>query len=85
MPGTAIARRTSFLSFAHNQVLSGSVTDAEIPLFQAFSPIPVQGSTDDDCIKVGRKIDIFRCNGIKVENKSIIGFWGLSHESEIEA
>ena len=56
-PGTEIAGRTSFLSFAHDQVLSGSVTGAEIPLFQAFSPISVQGSTDDDCIKVGRRIE----------------------------
>lgn len=52
MPSTAIAGRTSFLPFCCNQEKVSRVINAGNPLFQAFSPIPVLGSTDGDCIKV---------------------------------
>lgn len=57
MPGTATAGRTSFLPFAFSSVITGVAKKIESPLFQAFSPIPVQGSTYCDCIKDGRKIE----------------------------
>lgn len=57
MPGTATAGRISFLPFCCNQAAARNAMNAEIPLFQAFSPIPVQKSTYCDCIKDGRKID----------------------------
>ena len=57
MPSTAAARRTSFLPFCCNQAAAQSTANAGSPLFQAFSPIPVWGSTGSDCIKVGVKID----------------------------
>ena len=57
MPSAAAAGRTSFLPFCCNQAAERNVMNAGIPLFQAFSPIPVQESTDSDCIKVGVKID----------------------------
>lgn len=58
MPGTATAGRISFLPFCCNQAAAQNTANAGIPLFQAFSPIPVQGSTYCDCIKDGRKIEI---------------------------
>lgn len=57
MPGTATAGRTSFLPFCCNQAAARNAMNAGKPLFQAFTPIPVRGSTDGDCIKVGVKID----------------------------
>lgn len=57
MPSTATAGRTSFLPFCCNQAAARNAMNAGIPLFQAFSPIPVQRSTYCDCIKDGRKID----------------------------
>lgn len=57
MPSAVIAGRTSFLPFAYSSATTGPATNAGIPLFQAFSPIPVQRSTYCDCIKVGVKID----------------------------
>ena len=57
MPGTATAGRISFLPFCCNQAAARNAMNAGIPLFQAFSPIPVQKSTYCDCIKDGRKID----------------------------
>ena len=57
MPSTATAGRTSFLSYCCNQAAARNAMSAGNPLFQAFSPIPVWGSTDSDCIKVGVKID----------------------------
>lgn len=56
MPGTAQQEgsRSFLLHSVHPQP---GATSSGNPLFQDFSPIPVQGSTDDDCIKVGRKID----------------------------
>ena len=59
MPGTATAGRTSFLPFAYSSATTGPATNAGIPLFQAFSHIPVQRSTYCDCIKVGVKIDMY--------------------------
>jgi hypothetical protein len=46
-----------FPSFCCNQAAARNAMSAGNPLFQAFSPIPVWGSTDSDCIKVGVKID----------------------------
>lgn len=60
MPGTATAGRISFLPFCCNQAAARNAMNAEIPLFQAFSPIPVQKSTYCDCIKDGRKIENIR-------------------------
>ena len=57
MPITATAVRTSFLPFGCNHAAVRKAMSAGIPLFQAFSPISVQGSTYCDCIKDGRKID----------------------------
>jgi hypothetical protein len=57
MPSTATAGRTFFPLFCRNQAAAKNAMNAENPLFQAFSPIPVQGSTDSDCIKVGVKIN----------------------------
>ena len=57
MPSTATAGRTSFLPFAYSSATTGPATNAGIPLFQAFSHIPVQRSTYCDCIKVGVKIE----------------------------
>ena len=57
MPVTATAVRTSFLLFGCNQAAVRKAMSAGIPLFQAFSPIPVQGPTYSDCIKDGMKID----------------------------
>jgi type I restriction enzyme M protein len=57
MPVTATAVRTSFLPFGCNHAAVRKAMSAGIPLFQAFSPISVQGSTYCDCIKDGRKID----------------------------
>ena len=57
MPSAVIAGRTSFLPFCCNQAAARNAMNAGIPLFQAFSPIPVQRSTYCDCIKVGVKID----------------------------
>ena len=57
MPSTATVGRTSFLPFCCNQAAARNAMSAGNPLFQAFSPIPVWGSTDSDCIKVGVKID----------------------------
>ena len=57
MPVTATAVRTSFLLFGCNQAAVRKAMSAGIPLFQAFSPIPVQGPTYSDCIKDGRKIE----------------------------
>ena len=57
MPSIATAGRTSFPPFCCNQVAAQTTTNAGIPLFQAFSPIPVQKSTYCDCIKDGMKID----------------------------
>jgi hypothetical protein len=57
MPSAVIAGRTSFLPFCCNQAAARDTMNAGIPLFQAFSPIPVQRSTYCDCIKVGVKID----------------------------
>lgn len=57
MPGTSTAGRTSFLPFCCNQAAARNAMNAGNPLFQAFTPIPVRGSTDGDCIKVGVKID----------------------------
>lgn len=54
MPSTATAGRTSFLPFCCNQEKVSRVVNAGNPLFQAFSAIPVLGSTDGDCIKVSR-------------------------------
>ena len=58
MPSTATVGRTSFLPFCCNQAAARNAMSAGNPLFQAFSPIPVWGSTDSDCIKVGVKIEI---------------------------
>lgn len=57
MPSTATAGRTSFLPFCCNQAAARNAMNAGIPLFQAFSPIPVQRSTYCDCIKDGQKIE----------------------------
>lgn len=57
MPSAATAGRTSFPPFCRNQAAAKNAMNAGIPLFQAFSPIPVQRSTYCDCIKVGVKID----------------------------
>lgn len=57
MQSAVIAGRTSFLPFAYSSATTGPATNAGSPLFQAFSPIPVQRSTYCDCIKVGVKID----------------------------
>jgi len=57
MPSTATAGRTFFLPFCCYQVAARHAMNAGIPLFQAFSPISVQGSTDSDCINVGVKVD----------------------------
>lgn len=57
MPSTATAGRISFLPFAYSSATTGSATNVGAPVFQAFSPIPVWGSTDGDCIKVGVNID----------------------------
>lgn len=57
MLSTATAGRTSFLPFCRNQATVWDTMSTGIPLFQAFSPIPVQRSTYCDCIKDGRKID----------------------------
>ena len=59
MPGTATAGRTSFLPFAYSSATTGPATNDGIPLFQAFSHIPVQRSTYCVCIKVGVKIDMY--------------------------
>lgn len=60
MPSTATAGRTSFLPFCCNQAAAWNAMNAGIPLFQAFSPIPVQGPTYSDCIKDGMKIENIR-------------------------
>lgn len=57
MPSIATAGRTSFLPFAFSSATTGAAIKQVIPLFQAFSPLPVRGSTCCDCIKVGRKIE----------------------------
>ena len=66
MPSTATVGRTSFLPFCCNQAAARNAMSAGNPLFQAFSPIPVWGSTDSDCIKVGVKIDTVRVSGLDV-------------------
>jgi hypothetical protein len=66
MPGTTTAVRTSFLPFGCNQAAVRKAMSAGIPLFQAFSHIPVRGSTYCDCIKVGVKIDTARVSGLDV-------------------
>lgn len=57
MPSTVTVGRISFLPFCCNQAAARNAINAGIPLFQAFSPIPVRRSTYCDCIKVGVKID----------------------------
>lgn len=57
MPSIATVGRTSFLPFCCNQAVARNAMNAGIPLFQAFSPVPVQRSTYFDCIKVGVKIE----------------------------
>lgn len=57
MPSKATAGRTFFPPFCRNQAVAKNAMNAGIPLFQAFSPIPVQESTYCDCIKDGGKIE----------------------------
>lgn len=63
MPSTATVERTSFLPFCCYQAAARNAMNAGIALFQAFSPIPVWGSTDGDCIKVGVKMEPACGNG----------------------
>jgi len=51
------SEKNIFSSFLLQSGSGANTVNAGSPLFQAFSPIPVWGSTDSDCIKVGVKID----------------------------
>ena len=83
MPSAVIAGRTSFLPFAFSSVITGVAKKIEIPLFQAFSPIPVQGSTCCDCIKDGRKIDTARVSGLDVMHTLNLLTMGVTENTEM--
>ena len=83
MPSIATAGRTSFLHYAYSSATTGPATNAGIPLFQAFSPIPVQRSTYCDCIKVGVKINTARVSGLDVMHSLNLLAMGVAENTEM--
>lgn len=83
MPSTATVGRTYFLPFCRNQVAVQNAMSVGNPLFQAFSPIPVWGSTDGDCIKVGVKIDTARVSGLDVMHSLNLLTMGVTENTEM--